>query len=273
MSAEWPTAAEWLAAAPADEPAIAVAGLPLSDGAVTPSRYDLAPAAVRARLARHSVFDACHGGDLRGTPVRDLGDSLEPPPLTAPLTIVLGGHNGVTFETLVRQSDLARWGLLTLDAHHDVRRYEGRPGNGSPVRALIDAGLRGENVVQVGIHGFCNAPAHRQWCLQQGIAVHPPEAVDQLPVLLDDLARRCDRVYVDIDVDVLDRAYAPGCPGSRPGGLTPTALFNAAFAAGAHPAVAVVDLVEVDPEADLASVTVDCMAAALLHVASGFSTR
>ena len=66
---------------------------------------------------------------------------------------------------LGREADLAGWGLLTLDAHHDVRPYRpGPPGNGSPVRALIDAGLQGANVVQVGIHGFSNSPLHRAWC-------------------------------------------------------------------------------------------------------------
>ena len=42
---------------------------------------------------------------------------------TLALTVLLGGHNGVTYEALSRRDDLASWGLLTLDAHHDVREY------------------------------------------------------------------------------------------------------------------------------------------------------
>ncbi|MGH8909170.1 MAG: arginase family protein [Egibacteraceae bacterium] len=38
---------------------------------------------------------------------------------------------------------------------------------------------------------------------------------------LDMLAERCEAIWVDLDVDVLDAAFAPGCPGARPGGLAP----------------------------------------------------
>ena len=100
-----------------------------------------------------------------------------------------------------------------------------------------------------------------------------PTEVDRVPDLLEELAARCDRVYVDLDVDVLDRAFAPGCPGARPGGITPRQLFEAAFAAGIHSSVRAVDIVEVDPEADVAHLTVDAAALTLLNVAAGFAAR
>ncbi|MBW3667602.1 MAG: arginase family protein [Actinobacteria bacterium] len=273
MSADWPTAAAWLASGSDNDDALVVAGIPLHEGSVTPSRYDLAPSAIRERLGRLSTFAADHDVDLADVPVRDHGDSDRPPALDAPLTVLLGGHNGVTYEALHSRPDLPRWGLLTLDAHHDVRAYDGAPGNGSPVRALVDAGLPAEHIVQVGIHGFCNAPAHRRWCEARGIRVLGPAEIGLVPLVLAELAARCDAVYVDIDMDVLDRAYAPACPGSRPGGVRPAELFAAAFAAGAHPAVRAVDIVEVDPTRDVASVTVDASALTLLTVAAGYGDR
>ena len=234
MTAEWPTAAEWLAGTstgpvstgsptqPAATDSLVVAGVPLREGAVTPSRYDLAPAAIRAFLRRLSSYHSERDVDLSLVPVVDLGDSLVPPALDARLTVLLGGHNGVTFEALSRRTDLGSWGLLTLDAHHDVREYPaGSPGNGSPVRALVDAGLPGAHVVQVGIAGFSNVRAHRRWCEEIGVTIRGPGSVHEVPDLLDMLARRCDHVYVDLDIDVLDRAFAPGAPGARPGGITP----------------------------------------------------
>ena len=282
---DWPTARRWLMGDSRDALALVVAGVPLAAHAVTASRYDLAPAAVRERLARLSTWHGQRRVSLDGVPVRDLGDDLEPPPLAAPLTVLLGGHNAVTYHAMARAggagaskaadaADLGTWGLLTLDAHHDVRPYEpGRVGNGSPVRALLDAGLPGANVVQVGIHGFSNSRAHREWCEAQGVTVVGPEGLAGVPALLDGLAARCRHVYVDVDLDVLDRAFAPGCPGARPGGATPAQVFDAAFAAGAHPAVRAVDIVEVDPVADVASVTVDAAALTLLNVAAGYATR
>ena len=273
MSQEWPTAAEWLASDRAG--GLVVAAMPISEHAVTSSAaYDRAPGAVRSRLAKLSSFHGERGIDLRDVPVVDRGDSGVPTALDGPLTIVLGGHNAVTFHVLSAAEDLPSWGLLTLDAHHDVRSYRaGAVGNGSPVRALIDAGLPGANVVQVGIHGFSNAAADRQWCLDQGVTVIGPDGIGQVVEQLDRLANRCDRVYVDFDIDVLDRAFAPGCPGARPGGITPRQLFEAAFAAGAHRSVNAVDVVEVDPASDVAHITVDAAALTLLNVAAGFSTR
>jgi len=272
--ADWPTAAAWLARGSDDPDALVVAGVPLVEHAVTAgSRYDLAPAAIRQRLAKLSTWQSQRRVDLDHVEVRDVGDDVRPPPLAAPLTVLLGGHNGVTFHALAG-AELDRVGLLTLDAHHDVRPYErGAVGNGSPVRALIDAGLLGSNVVQVGIHGFSNSRAHHEWCLAAGITVLGPGRVEDVPDLLDILAGRCDAIYVDIDLDVLDRAFAPGCPGSRPGGARPDEVFDAAFAAGAHPSVRAVDIVEVDPTADVAHVTVDAAALTLLNIAAGYATR
>ncbi|HLK44186.1 MAG TPA: arginase family protein [Thermoleophilia bacterium] len=269
---EWPRASEWLASG--REGGVVVAGVPIVEHAVTPSRYDLAPSAIRARLARLSTYHGERDVDLAGVPVVDRGDALVPPALDAPLTILLGGHNAVTFHALAPELARARWGVLTLDAHHDVRTYApGQVGNGSPIRALVDAGLRGSDVIQVGIHGFSNSRVHRAYCEEQGITVLGPAASARVPELLAALAARCDRIYVDVDVDVLDRAFAPGCPGARPGGLAPRALLDAVWAAGSHPKVAAVDIVEVDPEADVASITVDVAALCLLTAAAGFAGR
>jgi arginase family enzyme len=253
---------------------LTVAGVPLSEGAVTPSRYDLAPAAVRSRLDRLSVLQGERGVLL--PPVQDVGDSSVPPPLPGPgrLMVLLGGHNGVTFAALGAVAELLSWGLLTLDAHHDVRPYRpGHPGNGSPVRALVDAGLPGRQIVQVGIAGFSNAPAHRAWCEEQGMTVLGPGDAARVPELVEALAGRVDHLYVDLDLDVLDRAFAPACPGARPGGIEPRVLFDAAFTVGAEPKVEAVDIVEVDPAADVAHVTVDAAALCLLNVAAGYATR
>ncbi|MDP1807121.1 MAG: arginase family protein, partial [Acidimicrobiales bacterium] len=123
------------------------------------------------------------------------------------------------------------------------------------------------------IHGFSNSRAHREWCESRGVHVLGPDRIGDVPSLLDELAARCEEIYVDIDLDVLDRAFAPGCPGARPGGVSPRLLLDAAFAAGAHPQVRAVDIVELDPLADVAHITTDTAALALLNVAAGYVAR
>ena len=53
-------------------------------------------------------------------------------------------------------------------------------------------------------------------------------------------------MHVDLDVDVCDRAVAPACPASLPGGLAAHELLAAAGHAGASPLVRSMDLTEVD---------------------------
>lgn len=292
----WPRASSWLARGDAD-PVLQVLGLPTSSASISPSEAWRTPAALRDVLARFATFDGERGIDLELLRVRDLGDldladlptadalatiaaavaTLDP----APVTVFLGGDNVVTgpIAAAHRAAPLERTGVLTLDAHHDVRVYDGVPSNGAPIRWLLDQGLPGDQVIQVGIHGHANGAGYRAYVDDRGIRVVTVAEVERRGIevvvaeALDDLATRTDAIHVDLDIDVLDRVFAPACPGARPGGLTPRQLFAAAHRCGAHPRVRTVDLVEVDAAADIADATVMTLAAAFLAVATGVASR
>ena len=65
------------------------------------------------------------------------------------LRLILGGDNAATWHALraISGGDYSNFGLVTLDAHLDMRDGV---SNGSPVRQLLDEGLDGHHVVQVG---------------------------------------------------------------------------------------------------------------------------
>jgi formiminoglutamase len=292
----WPRAATWLARAD-DDPALVVLGLPTSSASISPSEGWRTPAALREVLRRFSTYD----GDATSTSTRSPSatsvtwTSPNSPPSTAlpaieravadldpaPVTVFLGGDNVVTAPIVAAHpaAPLERTGVLTFDAHHDVRDYDEVPSNGAPIRWLLDQGLPGDQVVQVGIHGHANSRAYRRLCDDAGIRVVTVDEVERRSIevvvteALDHLAARTDAVHVDLDIDVLDRAFAPGCPGARPGGLTPRQLAAGAHLAGSHPAVRTVDLVEVDPTADVAELTLMATAATFLAVATGVAVR
>jgi formiminoglutamase len=292
----WPRAATWLARAD-DDPALVVLGLPTSSASISTSEAWRTPAALRDVLRRFSTYDGERDVDLDPLRVRDLGDldlaSLAPvdalPAIERavadldpdPVAVFLGGDNVVTAPIVAahRAAPLERTGVLTFDAHHDVRDYDDVPSNGAPIRWLLDHGLPGDQVVQIGIHGHANSRAYRRLCDETGIRVVTVAEVEQRGIevvvteALEDLAARTDAVHVDLDIDVLDRSFAPGCPGARPGGLTPRQLTAGAHLCGAHPSVRTVDLVEVDPSADVAEVTLMATAATFLAVATGVATR
>lgn len=299
----WPRANAWLAGAHAEKTlgALAVLGAPLRLGSITPGRCDLAPAAVRAILCKFSCYDLESDADLHLLEARDLGDlplaelkledAFEPlrdavrDELSNADTIaILGGDNGVTRPAAHGLADslaqpLESLGVITLDAHFDLRDLGGGLSNGNPIRALLADGLPGANITQIGLQPFANSLAYAKVAREAGITVitmnqvraHGIEAL--LTETLDDLARRVEAIHVDLDIDVLDRGFAPACPGSRPGGLTPWELRRVAWMCGFHPKVRAIDLVEVDPTLDVADATVMATASCLLSFASGLVSR
>jgi formiminoglutamase len=114
---------------------------------------------------------------------------------------------------------------------------------------------------------------------EAGISVATADEVyaEGIPALVSGalayLSDKAEAIYVDLDVDVLDRAFAPACSGSRPGGLQPWMMRQAASLCGQHERVRMMDIVEVDPTRDVADAT--CLAAAsfLLAFASGILQR
>ncbi len=194
--------------------------------------------------------------------------------------VLLGGDNGITRPGLhALGPDLRDCGLLTFDAHHDLRDLGRGLTAGNPIRALLRDGLPGTNVVQIGIQAFTNSRTYAQVARDAGIVVVTADEVyaqgidSVVKSALEYLASKTKAIYVDLDVDVLDRAFAPACPGSRPGGLQPWMLRRAVRVCGRHQSVRMMDIVEVDPTKDIADVT--CLAAAsfLLAFASGVASR
>jgi formimidoylglutamase len=294
---DWPRASRWLSD-DVERAGLRVIGVPCSIGSISPSKAFRTPDAVREALQRLSTWDAVGQQDLRDLPAQDLGDwpvaNLDLPEAIAAIragasgmrgvtspTVFLGGDNAITRPLVagLLGDDLTTVGVLTFDAHHDVRSLGDGPRNGTPIRGLIEQeGLPGRNVAQVGIASFANAPAHAAWVADAGIHVEPIDAVhrDGVEAVVDralDRLAHCDRLFVDVDIDVLDVAYAPACPGARPGGMTPRQLLTAARMCGRHDRVAAADLVEVDAAMDPTGATTLVVAEVLLHFAAGVLQR
>ena len=194
--------------------------------------------------------------------------------------LILGGDNSITRPGVHALGlDMKRCGLLTFDAHFDLRDLDAGLTNGNPVRALLADGLPGENIYQLGLQSFSNSRAYAELARAEGISFCTVDDLNRdgfdesIRVALDQISRRCDAIYVDFDIDVLDRAYAPACPGARPGGITPNQLFSAARECGAHAKVRAADFVEVDPEQDVANATVYATCKCMLAFASGVARR
>jgi arginase family enzyme len=284
-----PSAAAWLASGHG-EPGAVVLGIPYGGGSISRARTDLLPSALREALGRFTLWSSEAEVSLEDLAVADAGDvepaeSVEamqsriagvvgglrdraPVPLAA-----IGGDNSVTVG-LVRGTGADA--LLTFDAHHDCRDPAAGATNGSPVRQLVEGGLG--QVVQIGIHGFANGRRTALWAKEHGVRWFLAGTVRSagIEAVLEDAMAMLDdaeRVWVDVDIDVLDRAFAPGAPASLPGGLAPADLEQAVYLLGREPRVVGMDLVEVDPAADVASITVRAAGAVLLSFLAGVAGR
>ena len=192
--------------------------------------------------------------------------------------LLVGGDNSLTAPATVGAlgDALDTGGLVTLDAHHDVR--EGR-SNGSPVRRLVEAGLDPERVAQVGLADWANSRSYSDEAKARGIHAIGRAQVERRGIVecvaeaLEVAGAAGGPVLVDLDLDVCDRSVAPGCPASLPGGLSARELLAAAFLVGQHPQVVAVDVTEVDADADPDGRTVRLAAMALLEAAAGLARR
>mgnify|MGYP005989199263 FL=1 len=272
---------------------VALIGAPLGERSLTPGRCDLGPRAFRAVLPRFSTYDVETGRSLE-TRVHDAGDvalkALAPDAAFQPLrdavtaqsgrrlTVIIGGNNAVTRPGL-HGLGLEGMGLLTLDAHFDLRDTDQGLTNGNPVRALLDDGMDGGLISQVGLAPFANTQKAHEKAKAAGISVrtagecHRKGFAAVVAEELERLSARADRIYVDVDIDVIDRSQWPASPGARPGGVGVHAFFEATRVIGACAKVRAVDLTEYDPSleiGDLGSLTAGRWFCELL---AGFETR
>jgi formiminoglutamase len=300
----WPRTGNWPQAenlAPGADVDLALIGLPTWRTSLSVSSAWQTPGAVREALARYSgaLVPGGTGGDvirsIDDLRIADFGDVTEPDgpegqqraieavahaAARARVVVALGGDNSLTVPTALGawNTRVSSAGLITLDAHHDLRDGV---SNGSPVRRLVEEfGLDGQRIVQIGIADFANSREYAQRAMDYGITVVHRDELHRRPIAdvfaeaLDIAGAGGGPIHVDLDVDVCDRSVAPGCPASVPGGISAYELRTAARAAGADPRVESVDLAEVDAGADVADGrTVRLAALCVLEVAAGLLFR
>jgi formiminoglutamase len=277
--------------------AVAILGAPLAKESITPGRCDLAPDVVRNALKRLSVYDVESGIDLSALNLFDAGNLpiVERDPRAAfepvaagvrqlltnrSLTIVLGGNNAVTRPGVHGvDSALKHVGLLTLDAHFDLRDTDGGLNNGNPVQALLEDGLPGAHISQIGIAPFANTRKAHNKAKAAGISVRTLAecfARGFGAVVSEELTRLagiCTHIYVDFDIDVIDRAQMPAAPGARAGGIAVRDFFSATRMIAQHPKVNCVDLTEFDPSLDTDAIGALTAARWLAELLAGLTLR
>ena len=176
--------------------------------------------------------------------------------------VALGGDHSISYP-LVRAHARRHTGLtiLHLDAHPDLYdELEGsRISHGCPFARIMEEGLA-ERMVSIGIR---TANAHQRQQAER-FGVETFGVTDDWTAVLASLR---PPLYLSIDLDVLDPAFAPGISHYEPGGLSTRNVLEIVHALPDPPIGA--DIVELNPDRDRHGVTAMVAAKLLKEIVAG----
>jgi agmatinase len=175
--------------------------------------------------------------------------------------ISLGGDHAITYPIIQTfRRKYGRLNILHLDAHPDL--YDEMEGKRhlhcSPFARIMEEGLV-ERLVQVGIRGMNGH--QREQADKFGVEVHEMKTWNE-----DTPFHFKDPLYISLDLDALDPAFAPGVSHFEPGGLS-TRQAIGIFHQVQAPEIVGADIVEYNPERDPSGVTAMVCAKLLKEIA------
>jgi agmatinase len=160
--------------------------------------------------------------------------------------IALGGEHGIT-PALVRavQTRYKPLSVLQIDAHADLRStYQKSPHSHACVmRRIHDLGIA---VVGVGVRSYSRQEARFIRTAKKKII--PAHTCHETDTWIDDVVHTLSgSVYITIDIDGFDPAYAPGTGTPEPGGLDWRQVTSLLAAVAQKRRIVAADVVEVRP--------------------------
>lgn len=279
-----------------------LAGVPYDGAVIGRKGCKEGPTAIREAFRYLGGWDADRGASLKGLRIHDLGD-VQPvegdtlathkaalADLSKAITrkqalVVLGGDNSLSYPTFRALHEVhgGRWGVVVLDAHYDLRPYEGQPSSGTPYRRIltevVGKPVKGPNLVEVGIRPYANAPSLASFAKEHGVRVVPMGEVRSRG--MDEVAEEAleragdgvDHLFLSVDIDGLDQSLASGCSAPGAGGLTFEEARLLLEVVAADKRCHAMDLVEVAPGLDLTGNTARVAAQLVAHFAGAVHSR
>lgn len=178
------------------------------------------------------------------------------------LPVGIGGGHDLTFPFVRAAAEHAGESMtaIYLDAHLDVRA---EPGSGMPFRALVEGGHCHALYVQ-GLDAYANTREHTAWFRAHGGRINALRHEDDWPE---------GPLFVSLDLDVIDQAYAPGVSATNPCGWSPKLAAKWCRAAGRCPRVRCFDIMELSPPHDPTNRTARLAARLFLEFLRGVAER
>ncbi len=171
--------------------------------------------------------------------------------------IVLGGDHSIVEPNIAAvAAKHGPVGLVHFDTHTDTGQevFGVEVSHGTPMYRLVESGaVDPQRYIQIGLRGYWPGEAEFFWQAERGITsffMHDVRDRGIRDVIERTVALAGDGpVFVSVDVDVLDPAFAPGTGTPEPGGMTSADLLWACRELARRLDVVGADVVEVIPTA------------------------
>jgi guanidinobutyrase len=231
----------------------AIYGMPWDSTSISRTGANYGPRSIRDISAQFLTYSATWDFDLTEVlPIADCGDCRVIPAnaektfaiaervvaemLEAKtLPVLLGGDHSITIPaTRAVANRYDNPGLILIDTHLDTAPdVAGELLNHCcPITRAVDAGFDPANICLVAISGWMNPRTEIAFCREHGIEVIWLEdiwehGVDKAITRAKEVAGDgTDGIYLTVDVDSLDAAFAPATCCPTPGGLTSRELLT-----------------------------------------------
>ncbi|HEX2051393.1 MAG TPA: agmatinase [Actinomycetota bacterium] len=198
--------------------------------------------------------------------------------------VVLGGDHSIAYpdvSAVAERLDAGTLAVVQFDAHADTATelWGVKRSHGTPFRHLVDEGVvRGDRLVQVGLRGYWPGPPELDWARSAGVRWHRIDEIDArgIDAVVDDVLEEtsdAEHLFLSVDVDALDPAFAPGTGTPEPGGMSTRELLRAVRRIVAERGLAGMEVVEVSPPFDHADVTAIAAHQIVLEALSALALR
>jgi agmatinase len=199
--------------------------------------------------------------------------------------VVIGGDHSVAHSNLTAIAEhhgAGTVGVIQFDAHADTASdLDGVVrSHGTPMRLVVDEGsIRGDMFIQLGLRGWWPGDEEFDWMRAAGFRWYTAyEMLERgLRPCLDEVIEAASdwgNVFLSVDIDALDPAFAPGTGTPEPGGLAPRELLYAVRRIARELPVVGMELVEVAPMYDShGNVTAITGHRVILEALSGMALR
>ncbi len=265
---------------------VAIVGAPMDELVSDRPGTRFAPRAIRAAscppgpqleskvdaLAELRVVDFGDAPILPADPVRShaaIRESVGQVLAAGAIPVILGGDHSIT-EPDVRACVEAHGplGLVHFDTHTDTGAevFGARLSHGTIMRRLVEEGsVDPRRYVQIGLRGYWPGEEEFSWQKERGITSLFMHEVRDLGIK-EVMNRAIEAVgsgpvFLTVDIDVLDPAFAPGTGTPEPGGMSTAELLLAVREVASRAQVVGADMVEVIPtgvgSADITALAAD----------------